>query len=1517
MIKFIITFVLMFNAVDSYAYWSCAWPYRTEINIQENTGSSLTDYQIKVTITGSNLNNAYDWTANGFDLRIVDSDDETLMDFWVEEWDQAGETATLWIKFNTLTSNINRNIYVYYGNEFADQLANVPFTFVESGIKFHTRQVTENPSSLIEAQNLFDGSDDTNSNYGCTFITDFTGIQNSIEFGSNVDFIAYSETYFEVKADETGDWGIRYGGDFGGGGGLYVNDTALEEQWGDDLWWGNNWTNASEVLEGVVELTEGYHKLEIIGQEGGNDGGITVQFQRPGDSFMAYDVADIEIVSRACPIAIEPTVTFGAHATATCPTPLAQYRLDEGGWGGTGDVIDQTGNFPGSILGTFSENSGEQVCNSTQVTANNDENTVSAIQTGVDLDDDIGAVGSIAFWVKLNNDWNDGLERKLIDASLLPTGSASEKYFYLDKRSDGGLEFRFEDSSDADFNLQEPAGANRLADVWYHITLTFDYPNDYFQLYVADTPVIEQSINTNGSVTDLNTIQIGDKIPSPNLGGSDRSADGSFDEITLYSSVISPSEIRGLMAITRNCAISNTKACEDVFPDGLVAINGGNIDFGFDAQLLNNPNTQLSAATISMNGAPNQYTCGATDVCTTGDPVVPFVTAGPFQTRVSTLDVNVGFMATETVGITSNEYRTINTSFRSTLNFSDSTYTEFFIDTLSIGSRNTVNLAPGTYWINNLSVGNRSTLNVLSDGPVRLYINNVSLLSSRVTINSPSEGVAGTPENLLIYFYDTTVSLGSRTTITGSVYAEGDVTFSSDVNIFGLLAANNINLGSSNQVTYLESSYDGLADLAWCASSSPSIGSITISAALTGINCLSSELDISIFDTNGDPLLDYDQTLNLSTDVMHADWSVDGTAQNLINNGSADDGAATYPMSPDDLGGIKLFLKNTHPEITTITVEAEGVSQTAIIDFQSAGFVFSNILTQISAQTSASLSIQAVETDQVTGACQALLLNNQTVEMAVECISPNSCGVASNQVNSTPVSTNGSGTVNSFSDVTLDFGDASSSIASFTNTYNDAGSLRLWARYQLLDSSGAATGNVIQGSSNAFINRPAGFCIESPDVNWQCSAPALNAGCTAFKQAGDTFNLSVTAKRYSSGSTDYCSHNTTANFTNVVNLSHNLIAPTAIDGGQVGSFSLSSINLNSGVGTSPIASFDDMGVFTITAGGNTYLTLATLDTNDSVNIGRFYPKEFNVISTTDATYDDGNTGFTYTGQLQADGLTGSISYVTEPNFTFEVWGFSDQSLHNYLAPLNSTPAAIVSASTNALDGTSPVPIPMTVTSGFSAGIVVGPDASDQFTYTFDAADHFRFDRSQTSLRAPFTNDIQLTVASFIEPVDGINLSAPSSISGTGGLIYYGRIRIENAYGPETRPVPQVFKAEYFDGTQFIFNTLDSGSDYDLTDINTITVTDVGSADNLAVGNSTISGQVADDGQFSNGLFNTSWSVPTNNRYGTYSFLYAVESWLQYDWNASADGVNEDPAGIVNFGQYRGNDRVIYWKEINY
>lgn len=313
----ILLLIALIISFPSFARQSCEWPFRTQIDVQENSvsGSQLQSYQVQFDIDASTLSSDYDWSSNGQDLYIYDTDDQTQLEFWVDSWDQANEQATLWVRFPTLDRGQIRTIFFYYGNKNAPAAGDVPFTFDYPGIKFHTRYSTVNPSNLNQARNAFNASNDRNANYGCGFITDFDGITNRSQFGnSNSNFGAFSESYFLVQPGETGQWGFRYGADFGRGGALYINGQQLEQQWGDNLWWANSWNNANQILQGTATFSSsGYQKLEVLGFEDCCDGGITVQFKKPGGNWTTFSTDKIDIRSRACPVEEEPTFESISH----------------------------------------------------------------------------------------------------------------------------------------------------------------------------------------------------------------------------------------------------------------------------------------------------------------------------------------------------------------------------------------------------------------------------------------------------------------------------------------------------------------------------------------------------------------------------------------------------------------------------------------------------------------------------------------------------------------------------------------------------------------------------------------------------------------------------------------------------------------------------------------------------------------------------------------------------------------------------------------------------------------------------------------------------------------------------------------------------------------------------------------------------------------------------------------------------------------------------------------------------
>ena len=60
----------------------------------------------------------------------------------------------------------------------------------------------------------------------------------------------------------------------------------------------------------------------------------------------------------------------------------------------------------------------------------------------------------------------------------------------------------------------------------------------------------------------------------------------------------------------------------------------------------------------------------------------------------------------------------------------------------------------------------------------------------------------------------------------------------------------------------------------------------------------------------------------------------------------------------------------------------------------------------------------------------------------------------------------------------------------------------------------------------------------------------------------------------------------------------------------------------------------------------------------------------------------------------------------------------------------------------------------------------------------------------------------------------------------------------------------------------------------------------------------------------------SLSAPGNGNTGQIQLEYLVDSWLSYDWDNDPLTPDSHPTAAAEFGQYRGHDRIIYWREVD-
>lgn len=237
------------------------------------------------------------------------------------------------------------------------------------------------------------------------------------------------------------------------------------------------------------------------------------------------------------------------------PNALAAYSFDETSWG---TVTDSSGNsrdasvvggvLPDSISPAIVGNPGS--CGYAEISYNNSNNTYDAIDTGIDVDSDIGNVGTIDFWYKSNVNWNGGNgDRQLLDAST----TAGNKYFYLTLQNNSRLSFGLEDSNDGDF-VVEGGNNNFAAGVWAHIAITWDLPNDRLQIYVNGNLDDEQTFSTNGVLGNMDTLYLGDNRSTYQAGDmTGNSANGAIDEARVYGVVLSQAQIQIDLNATHPC----------------------------------------------------------------------------------------------------------------------------------------------------------------------------------------------------------------------------------------------------------------------------------------------------------------------------------------------------------------------------------------------------------------------------------------------------------------------------------------------------------------------------------------------------------------------------------------------------------------------------------------------------------------------------------------------------------------------------------------------------------------------------------------------------------------------------------------------------------------------------------------------------------------------------------------------------------------------------------------------------
>lgn len=414
-----------------------------------------------------------------------------------------------------------------------------------------------------------------------------------------------------------------------------------------------------------------------------------------------------------------------------------------------------------------------------------------------------------------------------------------------------------------------------------------------------------------------------------------------------------------------------------------------------------------------------------------------------------------------------------------------------------------------------------------------------------------------------------------------------------------------------------------------------------------------------------------------------------------------------------------------------------------------------------------------------------------------------------------------------------------------TGNFNVAGTayrdVRVRVRYPV------ALPTVTSCSTDNFVIRPTGMTVTSTNASGGTAATNTGTSGTPAIKTGANFNLRATAL---------------PGYDGTPSINNALVTGTPTAGTIGGSFGAAAIGSgiadgnafyysevgNFGLGTNAVF---DSGFTSVDSGGGdctndfsnalvggrygcNFGSTAVAQSTGVSGFGRFIPDNFNV-SYNVPVIAPACTGFSYVGQV-FNYSTAPVMTVTARNGTNN--GLTNATTVNYAGSYmkfanDNTSLAQAAYDTqleryirfDALGGGNTPALEPALLPAISADPAIGTFTNGVGTLTFSGGGGFSFMRSTTTPSAPFDADIALALN--VVDADGVTFVGNPAAFGTAtagnGMLFsdadalttndkrvrYGRLRLGNVSGSQVLPLRVPVEAQYWNGTAFITNTLDS------------------------------------------------------------------------------------------------------------
>ena len=646
--------------------------------------------------------------------------------------------------------------------------------------------------------------------------------------------------------------------------------------------------------------------------------------------------------------------------------------------------------------------------------------------------------------------------------------------------------------------------------------------------------------------------------------------------------------------------------------------------------------------------------------------------------------------------------------------------------------------------------------------------------------------------------------------------------------------------------------------------------------------------------------------------------------------------------------------------------------------------------------------------------------NTLSIGFAAECLDPGVCSpsltnqFAINGTNMTPAPDNGTvGTTASYAPVNILMVDQGAGRVGGELVFNyaDAGQVEMHAQFNIpLNNNplGTLSGNLLRGSSLPFIVRPFGFDIDfSDDRALNGTGPAAVSfaadatDANAFAKAGEAFSTTVSAitwqqvddvnndgipddgaSLYNNSITPNFGNESTAGDYSVLVSLDSVVAPVVSNPASQLTDSVFS-SFTNGVQTKTMV-FNEVGIINLSAKlvdsgsplpGNPETFMGTSNVLGNVkNVGRFTPFRYVLTGGSIVPRALANahamriapSSFTYLGEefglsamLEAQNMSGAVTANYVDGFV-KLPALNNASFYSAFIPVAMAPDTDFSSRLSL--GSAPPAVTWGVSGDAIANRGKGPLSGNLILgRQSSGVEDGPYTGLNIGLDIADSDTVQLVLDTDIDEV--MPIANDTKIIASASF-RYGRLLIDNAFGPETEPLNIPLRVQYFNGTEFVDNVADSSTiiSYDATsadpaqrslyyvpgsyqgnlnDLETVVESEAVLAGTDDVVVSLFQGRTGLTSETDTDLDNqnddrplvTSAPGETNEGGALIEFnlsdpqLPYSLNFLKYDWRGGvgeADiydqvpegaNYNDNPRAAVQFGSYRGHDRVINWQEV--